>query len=138
MLEHENEKDTETEAVGPETDTRRHPRISYSEPIRIQFEGDCALVAGCLVNLSVGGAFVRCITPVEVGREFKCAFFLPIQGKKKLVCCRGEVTWIAPPEIRRTIGPGFGLCFTQSQPESAAMLRAFIDRESYLSVASEA
>lgn len=109
-------------------DERRHPRIPHSEPIRIQFQGDHVLVAGCVLNLSIGGAYIRCGTPVEVGREAKCAFFLEHQGKKQLVCCRGLVSWIAPPELRRIVGPGFGLQFTQSPPESLATLQAFVSQ----------
>jgi Tfp pilus assembly protein PilZ len=104
---------------------RRYPRVPTGEAIRIQFEGDSALVAGSLVNVGVGGAFVRCAHPVEVGRELKCAFFVATQGEQQLVCCRARVAWVAPTDGRRRSGPGFGVSFTRYQHDSFELLSSF-------------
>ena len=104
---------------------RRYPRVPTGEAIRIQFEGDPALVAGSLVNVGVGGAFVRCAHPVEVGRELKCAFFVATQGEQQLVCCRAKVAWVVSPDARRKSGPGFGVTFTRYQHDSFNLLTNF-------------
>lgn len=107
----------------PTAEQRRYPRFPVQEPVRLQFEGDIASVAGCLINLSVGGAFVRCSTPVEVGRALKVAFLLIHQGSREVVLCQGRVCWVVSPELRRTVGPGFGVRFTEIQPETLALLK---------------
>lgn len=110
----------------PTPNQRRHPRVPSSEPARIYFSGDQSSVAGCLVNLGLGGAFVRCATPVEVGRQLVCAFFLQHGGDKQLVGCKGTVRWLADGAVRRAAGPGFGVRFDEHRPDTAALLRAYL------------
>jgi len=104
------------------SEQRRHFRFQLEEPVRIQLQGDSTLVSGCLVNLSVGGAFIRCVTPVEPGRELRCAFMVPHAGSKEVVVCQGAVRWVATPEVLRASGPGFGVRFTKVEPKTAAFL----------------
>lgn len=107
---------------------RKHSRVPAAEPVRIYFHGDQGSVAGVLVNLGLGGAFVRCAIPVEVGRQLVCAFFLAHGGHKQLVGCKGTVRWTADDEVRRSVGPGFGLCFEEQRPDTAAALRSWVEQ----------
>ena len=104
------------------SEQRRHFRFQLEEPVRIQLQGDSMLISGSLVNLSVGGAFIRCMTPVEPGRELRCAFMVPHAGSKEVVVCQGAVRWVAPADALRTSGPGFGVGFTEIEPRTAAFL----------------
>jgi len=109
---------------------RKHSRVPATEPVRIYFQGDQGSVAGCLVNLGQGGAFVRCAIPVEVGRQLVCAFFLGLSGEKQLVGCKGTVRWLADNEVRRAVGPGFGVSFDEQRPDTSALLRTYVEQAS--------
>jgi hypothetical protein len=93
------------------------------EPVRLRFEGDARAVNGCLLNLSVGGAFIRCSTPVELGRPLKCAFLLAHDTAQDVVVCEGTVRWVPSVETLQSIGPGFGMEFTKLAPK----IRCFLE-----------
>jgi Tfp pilus assembly protein PilZ len=107
---------------------RKHSRVPAAEPVRIYFQGDQRSVGGFLVNLGLGGAFVRCAIPVEVGRQLICAFFLTNGDDKQLVGCKGTVRWTADDEVRSSVGPGFGLRFEEQRLDTAATLRSWVER----------
>ena len=91
-------------------------RHLLEQAVRIRFDGDIATVSGCLVNISEGGAFIRCSVPVEVGRVLKCAFLPPRGGPQDVEVCRATVRWVPGPEVRRRLGPGFGIEFVEPRP----------------------
>ena len=109
------------------SDRRRSPRIPLQQPIRLKFMGDSSASTGCLINVAQGGVYIRCATPVEVGREVACVFYLDHQGDQHIVKFRGSVAWIAPQEIRRSQGPGFGVRFMRVAAESSDVLHSFLD-----------
>lgn len=100
---------------------RKHVRFAVQTPARLWFRGDQGSVGGLLVNLGVGGAYVRCANPVEVGRDVVCAFVI---ADAQSVACKGRVAWIAPAAVRAALGPGFGICFAKPQQQLAPMLAA--------------
>lgn len=98
---------------------RKHERFAVQKPARLWFRGDRGSVGGLLVNLGVGGAYVRCANPVEVGRDVVCAF---VVDDDHPVACKGKVAWIAPAAVRAVAGPGFGIRFAEPQQQLAPLL----------------
>ena len=86
---------------------RSHQRYATSGPVALRLRGDSCNVSGSLVNISEGGALVRCSTPVEIGRDLICVFSLGTQSIKTV----GKVCWVIGDELRRQVGPGFGISF---------------------------
>jgi c-di-GMP-binding flagellar brake protein YcgR len=105
---------------------RRSPRVATNQQVQIRFRGDKANVGGCLTDLSWGGAYVRCSTPVEVGRQLACGFELDESGTRHVIRCAAEVVWVSAGDVRRTRGPGFGVRFVGTPPEVVELLKRAI------------
>jgi c-di-GMP-binding flagellar brake protein YcgR len=102
---------------------RRSPRVSTNQPVKIRFRGDKATVGGCLTDLGWGGAYVRCSTPVEIGRQLACGFELDSNGTRHVIRAAAEVVWVAAGDVRRIRGPGFGVRFVATPPEVIELLK---------------
>lgn len=88
---------------------RNYQRYATSGPVALRLRGDGCNVSGSLVNVSEGGALVRCATPVEIGRDVICVFAVGTQSVKTV----GQVRWVIEEDLRRQVGPGFGISFRE-------------------------
>ena len=105
---------------------RRHQRVKPKQLVgRVQ--GGEALHIGLVVeNISVGGAFVRCASPMRVATRVKLELYRP--GAASPIQVNGVVaSTVTPSEAAaRKVSPGMGIAFDAMPPHVEARIEGII------------
>jgi hypothetical protein len=105
---------------------RRHQRVKPKQLIS-RVQGGEALHIGLVVeNISVGGAFVRCASPMRVGTRVKLELQRP--GATTPILVNGVVTSTLNPAqaAERKVSPGMGVAFDAMPPHVEARIEGII------------
>lgn len=116
----------ETEPQGAER--RRDVRVPIETVVRIEYGDLRGFVRECCRNVSVGGMFVECPNPPEVGRPIRFELVLPEPGDRRRIAGRGEVAWRRPPADSPQPPAGFGMRFTEIDLAARQMIFHIVDR----------
>jgi hypothetical protein len=82
--------------------------------VRVEFEDHCL---GLTDNLSCGGAFVRTLTPLELGEEFSMLLYLPDGDEPLRVNCK--VLWTNQfGNVTKDLQRGMGIKFQDPPPQA--------------------
>jgi Tfp pilus assembly protein PilZ len=88
----------------PESNRRRHPRVKLNH-VSTRLAATGALHIGLAVeNISLGGCFVRCATPLKIGAEVHLELQRP--GASSTINVLGRVVSVATPAPGRSSGMG--------------------------------
>jgi Tfp pilus assembly protein PilZ len=105
---------------------RRHPRVKPKQLVS-RVQGGEAIHLGLVVeSLSVGGAFVRCLTPMKVGT--RVALELHRQGASTPIPVTGVVASAITNQQaqQRKVSPGMGIAFDAMPPHVEARIEGII------------
>lgn len=143
------------EAQSPQTaaDRRKHPR--HFIRILVDYTASDSFLYDYSNDLSEGGLFIQTASPLPVGATLELRFTVP--GVDRLFRLQGEVMWLnseVQPEADTVeedglndllaaatsvaaetkeppLPPGMGVRFTNITPEEQAILRDFLQKETY-------
>ena len=117
---------TMTQSGAGGTDRRRWPRVALEARVALSSASIEDLVSGPLLDISVGGLFVRSRAVKEIGTEVTLRLDVPADGVQ--LEARGIVVRsIGLDEARETGHPaGMGIVFTQLSERSRATLERLI------------
>jgi uncharacterized protein (TIGR02266 family) len=104
--------------------TRVEERVTTRVPTRVQVEYARLddFLDDYAANLSIGGMFVACAHPLDVGARFRLKFRLPDRGRP--VETFGEVRWIVKPGDGPE--PGMGVRFDELSPADRREVEAWL------------
>jgi len=103
---------------------RSLPRVPIAIEVRWT-TADGRAGTGHTLNLSAGGLFVLCETPLPRGTPHTVEFTLP--GNPAPFRIPAEVVWNTIGLRQGALTPGFGLCFIDPDPGIALELECFVD-----------
>ena len=93
--------------------------------VRVEFEDHCL---GLTDNLSCGGAFVRTLTPLELGEEFSLRLHLGDGGEPLRVNCK--VVWTNQfGSITKDLQRGMGIRFQDLPSQARTRIDSYIQRQ---------
>lgn len=100
------------------TQRRAHPRVDVKWPVTMMTpEGD---MDGTIENISAGGAYIRCGTPLFKKDLFILAI---ISQNQELTWIGAEVVWIdIPPNHDSEVPVGMGVRFTSISAEDQRLI----------------
>lgn len=116
----------ETEA-GSGIERRTAPRAAVRAELSIEYPDLNRLADAICRDISVGGMFVECQTPLPVGTEIRFDLHLP-PPKRGVVRGEGLVVWCRPFEEGQSRPGGFGVRFVQLDPRFRRLIYRIVDR----------
>ena len=104
-------------------DQRLHPRVNLRWPVSLEFGGEVA--EGTTKDISEGGAYVCCATPLGLKQEFS----MVINAPEKQLNVKAEVVWANTYGFNDEITPrGMGVRFMNISGEDRRIIaRAVAD-----------
>jgi c-di-GMP-binding flagellar brake protein YcgR len=108
------------------TQRREHQRVVVKWPVTMMTpEGD---MDGTIENISAGGAYIRCGTPLFT-RDLFILSILSHNGEDTWI--GAEVVWIdIPPDHNSEVAVGMGVRFTNISPEVLKFIDAAVSQYS--------
>jgi len=100
---------------------RVHPRLPLNMVVQFRLHDMNEFLREFASNISVGGMFVRTLTPHAIGSTVYLQF--SIEGGEKLIEGMGTVVHVNPPEHP---SPGIGVEFVTLDPESRVLIERII------------
>jgi uncharacterized protein (TIGR02266 family) len=116
-----------TQGGGGDSDRRKWPRVALEAQVALSSASIEDLVSGPLLDISVGGLFIRSRTVKEIGTEVTLRIDVPAEGVR--LTARGIVIRaITLDEARETGRPaGMGVVFTALDEHARATLERLIE-----------
>ncbi len=105
---------------------RREPRVPCCTTVSVGSGG--GPVQGISADLSIGGMYVAADLPVVADTPVELTFKVPGEEGRE-VSATARVAWENSGDCRRKPGlpVGFGVEFTEMDPDAASFIRAFVD-----------
>ncbi len=113
-------------AAGDAADRRIHPRVAESLFVRFRPKSATASNLALVGDLSEGGLFIRTEELLTPGTLLELEFQVAHEGQEYLVCCRGQVAWVARDNRQSPLGPGFGVKFIDAPPDVVKLLQHIV------------
>lgn len=108
----------------PHDSRRKYPRVIASLAGSVETGG--TVVEGTILNISEGGAFLKCFPDLKEGKEILFHLELPNGDGYVKLACRGRVVYVKPYYVERSLMvPGMGIEFTELENEQ---LRELLSR----------
>lgn len=101
-------------------------RVACTAPVSITSDGEA--VQGMSTDLSVGGMYVAADRPVAANSSVEVTFVVPGEEPRQ-VSATGRVAWENSADDRKkpSLPVGFGVEFTEIDPDVASFIKAFVD-----------
>ncbi len=105
---------------------RREQRVACNSPVLVTNGDDAA--QGVSADLGVGGMYVATDLPVAADSPVELTFAVPGEEPRQ-VSATGRVAWENSADSRKkpSLPIGFGVEFTEIDPDAASFIEAFVD-----------
>lgn len=102
------------------------PRVACTTQVSVKSGDDAVL--GVSADLSVGGMYVAADQPVAANSSVELTFVVPTEDPRQ-VSATGRVAWENSAASRKkpSLPIGFGVEFTEIDPDVASFIKAFVD-----------
>jgi uncharacterized protein (TIGR02266 family) len=116
----------EQNVAGGGVERRVHPRVPVETRVRVEYGSLRGFVEEVCRNVSIGGMFIECLEPPDLGTQLRFVLQLPAPVSRQ-VQGAGDVVWRRAPADSDGPRPGFGVRFTELPATDQRLIFRIVD-----------